>query len=86
MNAHSMQFPSFLIPIQRGVCYDRILAIIAYVRSENVKYCHSEIQWTYASIVHHSHKSDFMKKILRQSVRRYLKVKSDIRKEDSEIE
>ncbi len=35
---------------------------------------------------HHSHKSDFMKKILRQSVRRYLKGKSDIRKEDSEIE
>ncbi len=34
---------------------------------------------------HHSHNSDFMKKILRQSVRRYLKGKSDIRKEDSEI-
>ena len=29
---------------------------------------------------------DFMKKILRQSVRRYLKVKSGIRKEASEIE
>ena len=37
-------------------------------------------------IVHNSHKSDFMKKMLRQSVRRYLKLKSDIRKEDLEIE
>jgi len=35
---------------------------------------------------HHSHNSDFMKTILRQSVRRYLKGKSDIRKEDSKIE
>jgi hypothetical protein len=23
------------------MCYDRVLAIIAYVRSENVKYCHT---------------------------------------------